>query len=216
MMRIVIAVGLGFILIGGIYVFCPTIETAANLVFVAKDVFFPSEDDNTKKAAANNNSDLAAKPPHLDDFAAKFNNTLMVVEDGKPQNFDVAKLAGVKYYAFYYSASWCSPCRAFTPDLVSFYRSFKPFHPEFELIFVNLDHSESEMLDYMNSDSMKWPAIWYADIDNPGLEAKKYCGSGIPCLVLVDNKGRVLSDTFAGGQYTDPHHVIDDIRAIVQ
>ena len=213
-MRILIAVSLGLIALGSIYVIRPTLETASTMVLMARDIFFPSENAVPKEATTTSISPPVKSAPRSG-FAAKFSNSLMIMDDGKPQNFDTAKLAGVKYYAFYYSASWCPPCRSFTPDLVSFYRGFKPFHPEFELIFVNLDRNEDDMLSYMRSDSMHWPAIWYADVDNPELEAKKYCGEGIPCLVLVDDKGRVLSDTYINGQYTDPHHVIDDIRAVM-
>ena len=150
-------------------------------------------------------------------FALKFHNHLMVMgDDGSPHGFDETKLTGVKYWAFYYSASWCPPCRAFTPDLVSFYRDFKPSHPNFELIFVNDDQSDGDMINYMKGDNMTWPAIWYADIDKPELEAKKYCGRGIPCLVLVGADGNVLADTYQNGEYTDPHHVIDDIQQIVK
>jgi len=44
----------------------------------------------------------------------------------------------------------------------------------------------------------------------------KYCGNGIPSLVLVDEKGNVLStvNTFMG--YRDPHEVIADIRSMVK
>jgi nucleoredoxin len=156
-------------------------------------------------------------PASLTGFAAKFSNSLMFMDDGgTARAFDTSKLAGVKYWAFYYSASWCPPCRSFTPDLVSFYRGFKPDHPDFELIFVNLDKDEDAMENYMRSDSMPWPAIWYADIDNPELEAKKYCGAGIPCLVLVDSDGNVMSDSFQDGQYVGPQHVIDDIQTMVK
>lgn len=212
MARIVIFAGLGIVLLGGIYIFLPTVETGLAMVLMARDIFFAS-DDNAKKATIAPDGKTQSKSKSLDGFAAKFNNSLLIMDGGMPQNFDTAKLSRVKYYAFYYSASWCPPCRSFTPDLVSFYREFKPFHPEFELIFVDLDHNEDDMLSYMRSDSMRWPAVWYADIDNSELEAKKYCGPGIPCLVLVDDKGRVLADTFVNGQYTDPHQVIDDIRA---
>ena len=136
--------------------------------------------------------------------------------DGYPHGFDNAKLAGVRYWAFYYSASWCPPCRSFTPDLVSFYNYFKPSHPDFELIFVNDDNTDGDMISYMKSDSMPWPAIWYQDINNPQLGAKRYQGPGIPCLVLVDANGNVLSDSFRGGQYVGPRVVMDEIRNIVQ
>ena len=91
----------------------------------------------------------------------------MILDDGTPRALNPSKLVGVKYWAFYYSASWCPPCRAFTPDLVSFYNDFKPSHPDFELIFVNDDRSEDDMLNYMKGDSMPWPAVWYSDIENP-------------------------------------------------
>jgi thiol-disulfide isomerase/thioredoxin len=150
-------------------------------------------------------------------IAAKLSNRLLIMgHDGQPHGFDSSKLSGVKYWAFYYSASWCETCRQFTQDLVSFYRDFKPGHPDFELIFVNLDRSDSAMIRYMKTNSMPWPAVWFSDTDNPDLNAKKYYGLGMPCLALVDNDGQVLSDTFQNGHYTDPHHVIDDIRSQVR
>jgi len=202
-----------FLLGAGIYVSIDTITEVSDVTLTMRALFFPSAD----KKPASLTSAGAQKQTPLSGIAAKFQNSLMILDDnGNPSALDSSKLAGVKYWAFYYSASWCPPCRAFTPDLVSFYRDFKPSHPEFELIFVNDDRSEDAMLDYMKNDSMPWPAIWYADINNPELEARKYCGEGIPCLVLVDSDGQVISDTFQGGQYTDPHHVIDDIRATVR
>ncbi len=156
-------------------------------------------------------------PATLSPLAAKLSTHLMALgSDGEPHGFDDAKLAGVKFFAFYYSASWCPPCRAFTPDLVSFYKDFKPAHPNFELIFVNDDQSDGDMIAYMKGDAMPWPAVWYAEINNPDLGAKRYCGSGIPDLVLVDADGRVLSDSFRNGQYVGPQRVVDDIREMVR
>jgi len=209
MARTVILVVVGIALLAGLYASKGTFETVSAFALTARDIFFPEKETPAPVASS-------GKLETLSGFPAKFSNSLMIMDDGTPRNLDTSKLAGVKYWAFYYSASWCPPCRAFTPDLVSFYRDFKPSHPDFELIFVNDDRNEQDMLDYMTSDAMPWPAIWYADIDNPELEAKKYCGEGIPCLVLVDADGHVLSDTYQNGQYTDPHHVIDDIRATVK
>lgn len=195
------------VVVGGFYLFMESYDTVSAVVGTAQDL---SGSGDTKSTSGS-----ATQAP-LTGIAAKFSNSLMVLDHGTPKALDPQKLAGVKYWAFYYSASWCPPCRAFTPDLVSFYKEFKPSHPNFELIFVNDDQNENDMLNYMKGDDMTWPAVWYADIDHPELEAKKYCGSGIPCLVLVDSDGNVISDTFQNGQYTDPHHVIDDIRANVK
>lgn len=212
MVRNVILIILGGLMAGGLILSKDAIGSAESLAMQAYGFFFPTPPPPAAPVAAT--TPTLQEP--LSGIAAKFSDHLLIMgDDGQPHGFDSSKLAGVKYWAFYYSASWCPPCRAFTPDLVSFYRDFKPSHPNFELIFVNFDQSDGDMISYMKADSMPWPAVWYSDIDNPDLAAKKYCGSGIPCLVLVDADGTVLSDTFQGGQYTDPHHVIDDIQSMV-
>jgi nucleoredoxin len=208
--RNIILIVLALALTAGLYASVMSFASVSDLAMTAKDLLFPAAKEEAPKPAP------APQKVVLSGFPAKFQNSLMILDDGTPRAVDTSTLMGVKYWAFYYSASWCPPCRAFTPDLVSFYRDFKPAHPDFELIFVNDDNNEEDMLNYMKGDSMPWPAVWYSDIDNPELEAKKYCGDGIPCLVLVDADGQVLSDTYQGGQYTDPHHVIDDIRATVR
>lgn len=40
---------------------------------------------------------------------------LVRLEGGALRPWDVTRLAGVKFFALYYSASWCGPCRQFTP-----------------------------------------------------------------------------------------------------
>jgi len=150
-------------------------------------------------------------------FLAKFSDHLMVLgADGQPKAFDNAKLSGIQYVAFYYSASWCPPCRAFTPSLVQFYNQFKPSHPNFELIFVNHDRSDGDMLSYMKGDAMPWPAVWFADLQNGDLNPNQFCGRGIPDLVLVDANGSVLSDSFSWGSYLGPQHVVEDIQRMVK
>jgi nucleoredoxin len=148
-------------------------------------------------------------------FVAKFKGHLLVMDHGTPKEFDASTLKDVKYWAFYYSASWCPPCRAFTPQLVDFYNYFKKSHPNFELIFVNDDRSEDDMLAYMKKDEMLWPAVRFSDIDSSSLDAKKYCGPGIPCLVLTDENGKVLSDSFQGKDYVGPTKVMEDIKKMV-
>ena len=159
---------------------------------------------------------VATEAPSLQGIAARFDKHLFVLgPHGDVHGFDSAKLTGVKYFAFYYSASWCPPCRAFTPDLVQFYNDFKPAHPNFELIFVGRDASDGDMVNYMKSDSMPWPAVWYQDNDDRALNAKQYMGSGIPDLVLVDAYGRILADSFRGGRYVGPRYVMQEIQQVV-
>ncbi len=50
-------------------------------------------------------------------------------------------------YAFYFSAHWCPPCRAFTPKLVEFYNANAGKKTKFEIIFVSSDHDQKSMED---------------------------------------------------------------------
>lgn len=126
-----------------------------------------------------------------------------------------ASLEGVKYYALYYSASWCGPCRRFTPSLVSAYRKLKVEHPEFELVFISSDASSGDMRDYMRGDQMPWPALKY-DLREQNPELLRYSGPGIPCLVLVDASGRVLADSYEGDNYVGPQKVLNETARLLQ
>ena len=142
-----------------------------------------------------------------------FTGKLLRFANGKAQNVGAEALAGVKYYALYYSASWCGPCRAFTPDLVRAYRELKQAHPEFELIFISGDHSAGEMLAYMREDKMPWLAVKY---DQREQKMVDYSGPGIPCLVLVDAKGKVLADTYRGDDYLGPQQALEATKRILK
>ena len=39
----------------------------------------------------------------------------------------------------------------------------------------------------------------------------KYAGDGIPCLVVVDANGKVISDSYAGKTYRGPAQVLNDL-----
>lgn len=131
------------------------------------------------------------------------------------QAADDSALEGVKYYALYYSASWCGPCKQFTPELVKLYKVLKGAHPEFEVVFLSADRSSGDMRDYMRADKMPWLALKY-DLREKNPELMRYAGPGIPCLVLVDASGRVLSDSFEGDNYVGPGKVLQDTAKILQ
>lgn len=126
--------------------------------------------------------------------------------------FEDEAVAKKKLIALYFSAQWCGPCRKFTPKLVEFYNQVAPQHPEFEIVFVSSDRSPVAMEGYIRDMKMPWPAIDFAKLPGKGA-LKKYAGPGIPCLVLLDPSGKVLSDTYAGKQHIGPEKVIADLLA---
>jgi thiol-disulfide isomerase/thioredoxin len=51
----------------------------------------------------------------------------------------------------YFSASWCPPCKTFTPLLTEFYNTAKKTCPdEFEIIFVSSDRTQEEFDGYVS------------------------------------------------------------------
>ena len=138
---------------------------------------------------------------------------LISLRNGALGHFDDEALEKKKLIALYFSAHWCAPCRKFTPELVDYYNRVATQHPEFEIVFVSFDKSQFAMETYMREANMPWPAIDFPKLG--GKEAiRKYAGKGIPCLVLVDATGKVVSSTFAGTQYLGPAKVLGDLDAI--
>lgn len=94
-----------------------------------------------------------------------------------------------KFVGIYFSAHWCPPCRAFTPKLVKFRDANKQV---FEVVFVSADRSEKDKKKYMTGAKMQWPAVPFKGKNSKALE-KKFDVQGIPKLVILDNKGNLLT-----------------------
>lgn len=120
-----------------------------------------------------------------------------------------------EFYVFYFSAHWCPPCRTFTPKLVDFYNNSEAAGKKFEIIFVSSDSNEDKMEDYIKEDKMPWPAIKYRYAKKIK-EINKYAGSGIPCLVMVDRNGKVISHSYKGKEYLGPNKVLRDLSQKVE
>lgn len=140
---------------------------------------------------------------------------LVALEKGGLRPRAPARLAGAKFFGIYFSASWCGPCRAFTPELVDAYGKIRALYPEFEVVFVSSDQSPAEMTAYMRDDQMPWPALAW-DAKKSTRDITRYAGSGIPCLVLVDETGKVLADSYRWGRYVGPSTVLDDTWKILR
>lgn len=145
------------------------------------------------------------------DMAKELDGNLSVTKGKALEPYD-GKLSDIKVFAIYSSAAWCGPCRSFTPELVKFYNRMKPKHPEFEVVFRSADKSEEAMIEYMKEDKMKWPALKFGS-KSP---INKFSGNGIPCLVLVDPDGKVLSHSYDNGKYVGPTKVMDDLEDLLK
>ncbi len=57
----------------------------------------------------------------------------------------------------YFSAHWCPPCRAFTPQLTRFYTSLKSKRDDFDIVFVSSDKNQAGFDEYYRD--MPWLAL---------------------------------------------------------
>ena len=106
--------------------------------------------------------------------------------DGESVSSDLLKR---KYIGLYFSASWCGPCRKFTPRLIEFRNKFVD---DFEVILIGADGSAKAQANYMKKYSMPWLAM-----KNQSPEAKQASKlSGvefIPYLVVINSSGKIIS-----------------------
>jgi thiol-disulfide isomerase/thioredoxin len=135
----------------------------------------------------------------------------LVMADGSAA--DTARIARQRFVLLYFSAHWCPPCRAYTPELVKFYNANRQ-GDRFDIIFVSWDHDATEMAAYMKDMAMPWPAVAYEHIADSGL--KRFEGRGIPCLVLLGPDGKMLSHSYVNGTYVGPNAVISDLGKALQ
>ncbi|MFV0416494.1 MAG: thioredoxin-like domain-containing protein [Chthoniobacterales bacterium] len=147
--------------------------------------------------------------------ADSLSNSLVVLNKNKFQDFDASQLTSKKYLAIYFSASWCGPCRKFTPQLVRMYKRKKSQRDKFDIIFVSNDKSSEKMLEYMKEDKMEWPALRF-DEYNTGNVLAKYRSRGIPNLVVIDETGQVLSASYVDGSYVGPSKVMKDLEKLLR
>ena len=97
-----------------------------------------------------------------------------------------------KLVGLYFSASWCPPCRKFTPILAEFYEEILKQGPQFEIVFVSSDKSKESMVEYMKSSHGDWLAVPFGNKAIPELK-KQYNIASIPKLIIVNDQGVVLT-----------------------
>lgn len=137
----------------------------------------------------------------------------LITADGKTISRDA--LAPKRYIALYYSASWCPPCRKFTPELVKAYAELGKSHPEFEIVLVGSDKDESKMRDYLKDHGMPWPGLKYSAM-NSVRAVREGKEKGIPNLVLVGPEGDILVRSYQSGEYRGPSAALNDIRKLLK
>lgn len=138
-------------------------------------------------------------------WSALFGDTLIVKSENDASTTPVnteSHLAG-KYVMIYFSAHWCPPCRGFTPSLATFYNNFKANgNIPFEIVFASSDKDQRTFDEYYGS--MPWATIPFSERDIKATLSSKYKVSGIPCLVVLNTDGSLITTQGRGKVASDP------------
>ena len=116
--------------------------------------------------------------------------------NAKKKTVSVGELAD-KFIGVYFSAHWCPPCRAFTPQLVAFHKKLSKAGKPFEIVFVSSDRDRKAMYGYMKEMKMPWLALPYGD-KHKGALSGKFNVRGIPKLVILSPTGELITENGRG------------------
>jgi nucleoredoxin len=138
---------------------------------------------------------------------------------GKTVNLRTAKKANLnakappEFVLLYFSASWCGPCREFSPKLVRFYeQNKKDAGKRFEIVWISRDHSEAEMQQYAKESGFPWLAVAWGKLGEIPI-AQAHDVGGIPDLVMLDATGALVADSYVGREYQGADSVLDVLAA---
>ena len=91
-------------------------------------------------------------------------------------------------------ATWCPPCRAEHPNMLTNYRKYKD--KGFEIVGVSLDQDREALAEFLDESEGDWIILHDENGDNPATEY--YAIQGIPTMFLVDEEGVVVSTEARG------------------
>lgn len=110
----------------------------------------------------------------------------IINKDNEQFNLDEKKIIGL-----YFSASWCPPCRKFTPIISTLYEDMIEYYDDIEFIFISSDKTNLEFNNYW--DKMSFPALSYEYREKKEELVKLYDIGPIPALVFIDTNGNIIS-----------------------
>lgn len=111
----------------------------------------------------------------------------LIDKDGK--NHSVEVLNG-KIVGLYFSASWCPPCKTFSPKMRDFRNKYQG---DFEVVMVSADGSSTEQLKYMTDMNMPGYAVGLNSTQT-NLLYNQFKITGIPSVVILSPDGKTITN----------------------
>ena len=135
---------------------------------------------------------LFAEQTNGNPVVSPYADSLVVLRGEKLAPFNADKFLQAPFIVLYYGASWCPDCRRFSPSLVTAYDQQPADNKRFGVLLVSQDQSEEGMLKFMKTEKMTWPAVAFSKLSDAKTLQELYSGHGIPCLTVLDRRGKVV------------------------
>lgn len=166
-------------------------------------------DQTTRQTNPSQNPRPAVAAPAINEVYRLLKGDLVSCQNGNVAPFDDEALQSKKLFLFFFSANWSPPGRKFTPRLIEYYERVTAQHPELEVIFFSTDRSQFGMETYMRQTNMPWPAVAFPQINLKAAAMATDSVHDMPCLILVNAGGRILSSSARPDG--DPEKVLADL-----
>lgn len=144
---------------------------------------------------------------------ANHTKDLMILQQEKLVPFESAQFLQAPYTILYFSAGWCPDCRRFSPSLVQAYNQQSKGGQRFEVVLFSMDKTADGMLKFMRTEKMTWPAIAFDKIEAAEDLKKYYSGHGIPCLSVIDSKGKLVLQSKSD---QDAQEVLKELQGLIK
>lgn len=106
-----------------------------------------------------------------------------------------------KFILLYFSASWCPPCKAFSPMLVKWHNDYAVKNKA-EIIFVSSDRDNASFAAYASH--FPFPSIAYEERNIKQKFAQMFGITSIPSLIVLDPNGELITKNGREGVSTAP------------
>lgn len=127
-----------------------------------------------------------------------FGDKLLTKDGEKPTGEALADKTAI---GIYFSAHWCPPCRAFTPELARMFSD--TFAAKgMAIVFASSDRDDGAFKDYFSE--MPWFALPFEDRDKKNALSKKFKVNGIPSFVILDPEGNTITTDGRDAVSEDP------------
>jgi nucleoredoxin len=113
-------------------------------------------------------------------------------------------------FALYYGASWCGPCRSFSPGFVEYVNSVAADNPKLTVVLLSNDEQDADLFKYMKDEKMPFAAVPMSAMSSSGV-LMSYLQGSIPQLTLVDRYGKILADSWNKSGYIGPKPVMAEL-----